>query len=99
LVVERTYAHAFGRRPNADEMDGWLSLILDDRIGYDEVVDNHRSFLAGAEGATEVNAMIRRAHQRAFGRIETPPELGQWQPRVREGLTFDELLAQLPPQP
>ena len=99
LVVERTYAHAFGRRPNADEMDGWLSLILDDRIGYDEVVDNHRSFLAGAEGATEVNAMIRRAHQRAFGRIETPPELGQWQPRVREGLTFDELLAQLPSQP
>ena len=95
-VVERSYARALGRAPNADETDGWLSLILDDRIGFNEVMENHRDFLVGAGGASELNATIRRSHQRALGRHETPAELGQWQTRVRnERLTFDQIVAEL----
>jgi hypothetical protein len=82
--ITYAYAEAFGRVPNAAELEGWTKDIASRKKGVEQHALVHwlMDWLRSPAGATEEPEVITRAYQQTFGRVARPDEIDYWKSEI-----------------
>ena len=92
-VIARSYQEAFGRGAADSEMADWVREVTNRRIGYEEIVSSHISFLLTESGVQELIDMIVRSFTEVLTRFPSNEELAMWITETRRSrLTYRQIV-------
>ena len=82
--ITYAYAEAFGRKPNAAELEGWTKDIGSRRNGVEQHALVHwlMDWLRSPAGATEEREVIDRAYRQTFARAARAEEIDYWKSEI-----------------
>ncbi len=92
-IINDSYLEAFGRYPSEGERKSWIEPVRR-KVGYDEIIASHLSFMISDEGENELRQTIARSYQSAFGRDPNREELVSGIDGIKRkgGLTFTNIV-------
>ncbi len=86
-IIAGSYIVAFGRTPNAGEMNYWKQNVGNNNMST--MVANHKAYMKTA--LSEAEQVVRRSYLDAFGVSATEGEIKYWAPQAR---SYAELMNQ-----
>ena len=92
-MINGSYLEAFGRFPSDGEYKSWIQPVKN-KIGYNEIIASHLSFMVSSDGENELQQTIIRSYRSAFGREPNRQELTSWVVGIKRkgGLTFANVI-------